>query len=163
MEGARTGGAARCARSRARSAQLTSRARPRLPAPCRAARFIARSYYWETPRDAAAPPLPVVIVHNVHYFFSRVWSTAEYVGDFFSELFGLYNSRYEWALELERRHNEEAEEAELLEERRKRWDAMRASGARPTPVPVNDAAAPEAAGLLATPAEKEDAPPAGAV
>lgn len=108
-------------------------------------------YYWETnATDTTPPPLPVVLVHHVHYFFSRAWSTAEYIGDFFSELFGLYNSRYEWALELERRHLEEAEEAELLEERKKRWAEMRAAGAK-GPVPVRVAGAPAAAAAPANP------------
>jgi hypothetical protein len=114
------------------------------------------------------PPLPVVLVHHVHYFFSRAWSTAEYIGDFFSELFGLYNSRYEWALELERRHQEEAEEAELLEERKKRWAEMRAAGAKgPVPVRVGAPTAavasanPEANALLAKD-EAEASPEAAA-
>lgn len=126
-------------------------------------------YYWETnATDSVPPPLPVVLVHHVHYFFSRAWSTAEYIGDFFSELFGLYNSRYEWALELERRHQEEAEEAELLEERKKRWAEMRAAGAKgPVPVRVGAPTAavasanPEANALLAKD-EAEASPEAAA-
>ena len=120
-------------------------------------------YYWEnaTPGEInATPSLPVVLVHHVHYFFSRAWSTAEYLGDFFSEMFGLYNSRYEWAVELERRHIEEAEEAELLEERKKRWAELKVAGVKPTlvqqpagvPVKVRD---PEAGGLLSEDADAE--------
>ena len=76
--------------------------------------------------------MPVVVIHHVHYWFARVFSTAEVVGDFFAEFFGLYNSRYEWAMELERRHQQEAEEREYLEERKKRFEEMkRLNGGKP--------------------------------
>jgi hypothetical protein len=89
-------------------------------------------YYWEAPVGTEAPALPVVLIHNVHYMFSRAFATAEYVGDFFAEFFGLYNSRYEWAAELERRELERAQEAEHLEERRQRWEeAKRLNGGKP--------------------------------
>lgn len=90
-------------------------------------------YYWETPNaEVSISALPVVVIHHVHYWFSRVYSTAEVVGDFFAEFFGLYNSRYEWAMELERRHREEAEEREFLEERKKRFEEMkRLNGGKP--------------------------------
>lgn len=115
-------------------------------------------YYWENVTGAApiTPPLPVVLVHHVHYFFSRAWSTAEYLGDFFSELFGLYNSRYEWAVELERRNIEQAEEAELLEERKKRWAEMKAAGVKPSVVVQSQALnVAEANALLAKDEEDE--------
>ena len=117
----------------------------------------AAPYYWEA-GGAGEAPIPVALVHHAHYWFSRVVATAEYVGDFFSEFFGLYNSRYEWAMELERRHQEEAEAAELLEARRKRYEeTKRLNGGKAlvgVPVAVAKpagaaaAAAPEAAALL---------------
>jgi hypothetical protein len=113
-------------------------------------------YYWEAPAGGEAPPLPVVLIHNVHYLFSRAFATAEYVGDFFAEFFGLYNSRYEWAAELERRQLAAAEEAEHLEARRQRWEeATRLNGGRPV-VGVPVAAAPAAAAAPPPSAAKED-------
>ncbi len=114
-------------------------------------------YYWDAPAGAEAPALPVVLIHNVHYAFSRVFATAEYVGDFFAEFLGLYNSRYEWAAELERRQLAAAEEAEHLEERRQRWEeAKRLNGGKPlVGVPVVEGgggAQPPAAAAAAAPA-----------
>ena len=147
-------GAAAATAATAASASAAAAAAPPAPAPSDgAAAEDAEPYYWES-GGAPDAPIPVVIVHHVHYWFSRVLTTAELVGDFFSEFFGLYNSRYEWAMELERRHQEEAEAAELLEARRKRYDeARRLNGGKPVVgVPVAAAqpaaAAPEAAGLL---------------
>lgn len=99
-------------------------------------------YYWE-PEGNPNAPMPVLVVHNVHYALSRVWATAEYVGDFFAEMFGLYNSRYEWALELDRRHREEAEEADMLETRRREWEGREQRGG-------GGAAAPGSAGAPST-------------
>ena len=154
--GAGAGGATAAPASAADSAAATAAAAAAPPAPAPpdgAAAEDAAPYYWES-GGAPDAPIPVVIVHHVHYWFSRVLTTAELVGDFFSEFFGLYNSRYEWAMELERRHQEEAEAAELLEARRKRYDeARRLNGGKPVvgvPVAAGQpaAAAPEAAGLL---------------
>ncbi len=113
------------------------------PSAADAAPSAEEPYYWEAPAGAPSPALPVVLIHNVHYAFSRALSTAEYVGDFFAEFFGLYNSRYEWAADLERRQLAAAEEAEHLEERRQRWEeAKRLNGGRPVVgVPVAAAAA----------------------
>jgi hypothetical protein len=115
--------AARVASLRGSSAAAASAAVPgAVPAPAD-----EEPYYWE-PEGNPNAPMPVLVVHNVHYALSRVWATAEYVGDFFAEMFGLYNSRYEWALELDRRHREEAEEAEMLETRRREWEAREQRG-----------------------------------
>jgi hypothetical protein len=51
----------------------------------------------------------------------------EVVGEFFAEILGLQNSRYEWAMELARRHEEDAEEEELRTARRQRWAEIQAA------------------------------------
>jgi hypothetical protein len=51
----------------------------------------------------------------------------EVVGEFFAEILGLQNSRYEWAMELARRHEEDAEEEELRTVRRQRWAEIQAA------------------------------------
>lgn len=114
---------------------------PAVPAP----------YYWEAGGDGARAPLPTVVVHNLHWVFARTLGGIEYAGDFFSELFGLYNSRYEWAMDLEQRNIAAAEENELLEERRKRWEEIavlnrnaRASGAPAAGAPAAGASVPGA-------------------
>ena len=103
-------------------------------------------YYWEAGGDGARAPLPTVVVHNLHWVFARTLGGIEYAGDFFSELFGLYNSRYEWAMDLEQRNIAAAEENELLEERRKRWEeiAVLNRNARASGAPAAGASAPEA-------------------
>jgi hypothetical protein len=61
-------------------------------------------YYWENGGDVAPPPLKVV-THNLHWLTLQAWTTIETVGEFFADFLGLYNSRYEWALDMENRRN----------------------------------------------------------
>jgi hypothetical protein len=86
-------------------------------------------YYWEADGAAgaaAAPPVAKVITHNLHWLAIRTWSGMETVGEFFAEILGLYNSRYEWAMDMQRRQEAEDEDREIREERQKRWAEIRA-------------------------------------
>lgn len=58
-------------------------------------------YYWE--RNAAGPaPDPLTVVkHNLHWFTWQLLGGVEYVGEIFSEMFGMMNARYEWAAAAE--------------------------------------------------------------
>lgn len=59
-------------------------------------------YYWESGGDTNAP-ITTVVAHNLHWLAHTVVGTVEYVGEFFADFFGLYNSRYEWAVDMQRR------------------------------------------------------------
>jgi hypothetical protein len=85
-------------------------------------------FYWETSDPSApAPTLPVVVADHCRWIALQTWSTMEVVGEFFAEILGLQNSRYEWAMELARRHEEDAEEEELRTVRRQRWAEIQAA------------------------------------
>jgi hypothetical protein len=85
-------------------------------------------FYWETSDPAApSPTLPVVVADHCRWIALQTWSTMEVVGEFFAEILGLQNSRYEWAMELARRHEEDAEEEELRTARRQRWAEIQAA------------------------------------
>jgi hypothetical protein len=125
-------------------------------------------YYWESP-VAASPPVAKVITHNLHWVALRTWGTMETVGEFFSEILGLQNSRYAWAAELGDREREAAEEAEAEAERQRRWAEIHALNAASAPkVPEGAAPAPapapatsSAATTAATPAASEGPAAAG--
>lgn len=58
-----------------------------------------QQYYWDQSRN----PNPVeMITHNLHWFTWQLLGGVEYVGEIFSDMFGLMSSRYEWAIEAER-------------------------------------------------------------
>lgn len=59
-------------------------------------------YYWEEGGNPN-PPLTTYVGHNVYWLGSQLFSSVEYVGSIFAEFFGLYNSRYEWAVDMQRR------------------------------------------------------------
>lgn len=87
-------------------------------------------YYWEQQSTVTSSPPPVtkVITHNIHWMAMRTWGTMETVGEFFAEVLGLYNGRYEWAMELQRREEEEAEAREMNDERRRRYAEIQRLG-----------------------------------
>lgn len=85
-------------------------------------------FYWDTSDPSApSPTLPVVVADHCRWIALQTWSTMEVVGEFFAEILGLQNSRYEWAMELARRHEEDAEEEELRTVRRQRWAEIQAA------------------------------------
>lgn len=112
-------------------------------------------YYWEA--GVERPPLPKLIGHNLHWIAWKTWGTMEYVGEFFSEFLGLYNSRYEWAVELERRETEAAEESEANEERKRRWaEIQRLTKKEQASQQASGAAAPVAPGAAEEAAAQAD-------
>ena len=57
-------------------------------------------YYWQVPNRE---PNPVELVtHNLHWLTFQLLGGVEYVGEVFSEIFGLVNTRYAWAVEADR-------------------------------------------------------------
>lgn len=77
-------------------------------------------YYWDNGGDPN-PPVDKVVRHNLHWIAFGTLHAMEVVGEFFNQTFGMNNSRYQWALDLARRQEEEAEEREMAEERQRRW------------------------------------------
>jgi len=60
----------------------------------------AAPYYWEVP---GVQPDPVTLVtHNLHWLTFQLLTGVEYVGEVFSDMFSLVNSRYAWAVEADR-------------------------------------------------------------
>jgi hypothetical protein len=87
-------------------------------------------YYWEAPAGGEKPPVAKIITHNLHWLALQTWGTMEVVGEFFSEIMGLQNSRYQWASDLQDRENAAAEEREAQEERQRRWAEISALNAK---------------------------------
>ncbi len=65
-----------------------------------AAAEIADAYYWED-TTGAEPPVTTKVAHTIHWLFAQVYHAAEYVGEVFSDIMGLENPRYQWAVEAE--------------------------------------------------------------
>lgn len=57
-------------------------------------------YYWEA--GVENPPPAVLVTHNLHWAGMQLVAGMEYIGEVFSEFFGLTNSRYEWAVQAQR-------------------------------------------------------------
>lgn len=66
-------------------------------------------YYWDTPEQEHS--FVKKFTHNAHWLAFMTWEGFEAVGDFFAEALGLYDSKYEWALE---RHRKEENERRAL-------------------------------------------------
>lgn len=84
----------------------------------------APAYYWEAAGDAPLPPVSERVAQTIEWLFARVrpqgarvlghhllWmscvelqviNAAEVVGEVFTDILGLTNPRYEWAVEAER-------------------------------------------------------------
>jgi hypothetical protein len=100
-------------------------------------------YYWEQ-RGDPHPPVAKLITHNLHWVAMRTWGTMEVVGEFFSEVLGLNNSRYQWAMDLQNREDAAAEEAEAERERQRRWAEIKALNEKAAASKAGGAAAPVA-------------------
>jgi hypothetical protein len=112
-----------------------------------AAAATRQPYYWED--DNAGTPTPIKLVtDNLHWLTSQLVTSVEYVGEMFADFFGLFNSRYEWAVQAERQREaemERQEEEERREEQRARWALIQqmnaAGGGRPQEPPQGAGAA----------------------
>ena len=58
-------------------------------------------YYWEQGGDGTPNPVKLV-THNLHWITWQLLGGVEYVGEIFSDMFGMMNSRYEWAAAADR-------------------------------------------------------------
>lgn len=79
-------------------------------------------YYWEEPGSEA--PVTTVVAHTLHWLFSQVFVAAELVGEVFSDIMGLENPRYNWAVEAEQNRVDQFDEDERLREQRERWELI---------------------------------------
>ena len=75
---------------------------PASPASSAAQALTPSPYYWETRAGAPAPNAVTLITHNLHWATWQLLGGVEYVGEIVSDVLGLMNSRYEWALQAER-------------------------------------------------------------
>ena len=57
-------------------------------------------YYWEEGGDPH-PPATKLVSHNFHWLSTQLFTGVEFVGEQLSEFFGMFNSRYEWAVQME--------------------------------------------------------------
>jgi hypothetical protein len=89
---------ASAASSEAESPAIAAAVAPTAP-DATAAAAATEPYYWE---PGAQPPSPVKLVtHNLHWLTWQLLGGVEYVGEVFSDMFGLVNPRYEWAAQAE--------------------------------------------------------------
>ena len=66
------------------------------------------------------------IMWSLRWIAESLITGIEYVGDIFSDIIGLSNSRYEWATQANEQRIAEIEEKERQEEQQKRWDEIAA-------------------------------------